>query len=148
MESESVSYCGKYLCSQCAYHRGLFVEAAKRLVELAQRYQSLRLIAGNVKTFAFDDFLKSLEWLASQDTPCKGCRQGGGWSWWPDCPVRTCLADKHLDFCYQCPDFPCNRLLTGPLKERLQQVIDANRQIQEQGLERWAEELKKKYTGE
>lgn len=148
MESEAVSYCGKYLCARCAYHRGLFVEPAKRLVELAQRYQSLRLIAGNIKTFDFDDFLKGLEWLASQDKACKGCKLGGGWSWWPDCPVRTCCAEKQLDFCYLCQDFPCEKLTTGPLKERLLQVIEANRQIQQHGLERWVQELKGKYEGE
>ena len=148
MDEQSISYCGNYLCSRCAYHRGLFVKPAKRLLELTKRYKSLRLIAGLEQSFDFDEFLKGVEWLGSQDQPCKGCRQGGGWSWWPDCPIRICCEERHVEFCYQCQEFPCLLLTTGPLKERLQRFIDANRQIQRRGLKFWTQELKKKYEGE
>ena len=148
MSELPVSYCGNYLCSQCAYHQGVFVEPAKRLLELAKRYQSLRLIAGLEKSFDFDEFIKGLEWLGSHDQPCKGCRQGGGWSWWPDCPIRTCCEKRQVAFCSQCPDFPCKTLTTGPLKERLSRFVEANQQIQQKGLSGWIRELKKKYEGE
>jgi hypothetical protein len=148
MTDHSVSYCGNYLCSQCAYHRGLFVKPAQRLVALAQRYQSLRLIVGLEKPFDFDEFMTGLEWLAAQEQPCKGCRQGGGWSWWPDCPIRTCCVEQQVEFCYQCPEFPCTKLTTGPLKDRLQRFVEANRQIEQKGLQWWIRELEKKYADE
>ena len=148
MKTEAVSFCGNYLCSRCAYHRGVFVEYAKNLYALSQDYKSLRLIAEAAEVFNFDEFLKGLKWLASQTEPCKGCRRGGGWSWWPDCPVRICCTEKQVDLCYQCQEFPCTKLTSGPLKERLQRFIDANHQIQQLGLQAWIVELKKKYSRE
>ena len=146
MKPEAVSFCGTYLCSQCAYHRGTIVQQAQKLYALSQDYKSLKLIAALTKAFDYDEFVKGLEWLASQIEPCKGCRMGGGWSWWPDCPVRICCSEKQVDFCYQCSEFPCTKLTCGPLKERLQRFIDVNRQIQERGLQAWIEELEKKYS--
>ncbi len=148
MDAKSVSYCARYLCSLCGYHRGIFTEPAKRLYNLAQSYKSLRLIAGLDKTFDFDEFMKGLEWLASHEEPCKGCHMGGGWSWWPDCPVRICCAGKGIDFCYHCPEFPCNTLKEEPLKERKQIVIKANQQLRQVGLKKWIQKLKKQYEGE
>ncbi|MFX1563137.1 MAG: DUF3795 domain-containing protein [Promethearchaeota archaeon] len=145
MEGKFVSYCGKYLCSLCGYHRGAFTEPAKHLYNLAKSYKSLRLIAGVNKTFDFDEFMKGLEWLASQEEPCKGCRMGGGWSWWSDCPVRTCCMEKEIEFCYQCSEFPCKTLKKGPLKDRKQQVIEANLQLKKVGIKSWIQHLKKKY---
>ncbi len=148
MKDQPVSYCGNYLCSHCAYHRGAFVAPAKQLWKLAQRYQSLRLIAETQTTFDFDEFMKGLEWLATQEVPCRGCRKGGGWSWWPDCPIRSCCEQQKVEFCYQCSAFPCEKLTEGPLKTRLQRFVNANRQIQERGINFWVEKLKEKYAGE
>ena len=68
-------------------------------------------------TCNFGEFLKGLRWLASQEQACQGCRFGGGWFWWPDCPVRDCCIEKNVDFCYQCNEFPCRKLQEAPDKE-------------------------------
>jgi hypothetical protein len=144
-EHQFVSYCAKYCCALCAYHRGTIVNAAQSLLELVERYGSLRLIAGSSNACSFDEFLRGLRWLASQRTPCEGCRFGGGWSWWPDCPVRECCTQKGVDFCYQCEDFPCQALGTEPLLERKQAIIDANNQIKTLGIEEYSRRLKARY---
>jgi hypothetical protein len=142
MERKYVSYCGNYYCALCAYHTGKLVDAASRLLEIVKRYGSLRLVAEGDENVDFDAFRNGLEWLASKDQACKGCRLGGGWSWWSDCPVRTCCVDKGVEFCYQCTEFPCKTLTEGPLQGYLQRFIDANQHIQQIGLEQW---MKKRF---
>ncbi len=142
MDPEYVAYCGYYYCRLCGYHSGKLVAAAQQLYDEAKGYRSLELIVKSKNAFDFDEFLKGLVWLAHQDHPCKGCRQGGGWSWRPDCPIRTCCIEKGVDFCYQCSAFPCSTLTEGPLQEYMQRFIEANRQIQRIGLKDW---IKQRY---
>jgi hypothetical protein len=144
-EFRHISYCGKYYCAFCDYHKGTIVEAAKNLLVLAERYGSLRLIADANNACDFDEFMKGLGWLASQEQPCKGCRFGGGWSWWGDCPVRGCCIQKGVDFCYQCEEFPCKKLREEPLLKRKKEMIEAANQIKSLGIESYMQRLKKRY---
>lgn len=144
-EYQYISYCGKYCCAFCDYYKGTIVRAAKNLLSFPERYGSLRLIANAHNACNFDEFLRGLRWLASQDKPCKGCRFGGGWSWWSDCPVRDCCIQKGVDFCYQCEGFPCKKLKEEPLLEHKKAMIEANSSIKTMGIESWMQKLKKKY---
>lgn len=144
-EYGDVSYCGKYYWSFCDYHKGAIVEAARNLLAFAERYGSLRLIADANNACDFDEFIKGLKWLASQEQLCKGCRFGGGWSWWGDCPVRDCCIQKGADFCYQCEDFPCKKLRKEPLLKRKKEMIEVNNQIKKLGIESYMQRLKKRY---
>lgn len=144
-EHKYVSCCGMYYCAFCDCHRGTIVEAAKSLLAFAERYGSLKLIANANNACSYDEFLKGLTWLASQDKPCKGCRFGGGWSWWPDCPVRDCCIQKEVDFCFQCKDFPCEKMGEEPLLDRKKAMIQANNQIKDLGIEMWMRLLKSKH---
>ncbi len=144
-EYKYISCCGKYYCALCAYFRGSIVEAAKNLLGYAERIGSLRLIADGSNACNYDEFMKGLRWLASQNKPCKGCRFGGGWSWWPDCPIRDCVHEKGIDFCYQCTGFPCKKLQEEPLLSRKKEAIEANYQIKNIGIENHLKWLKEKY---
>jgi len=144
-EYNYISYCGKYYCAFCDYYKGTIVEAAKKLLAFAKRYGSLKLIANANNSCNFDEFMKGLKWLASQEKPCKGCRFGGGWSWWGGCPVRNCCVQKSVNFCYQCKDFPCKKLKEEPLLERKKAMIDANNKIKNIGIESYMQLLKKRY---
>ncbi len=42
---------------------------------------------------------------------CLGCRGNRTQHWSPDCWILKCCVDeKGLDFCYECEEFPCERL--------------------------------------
>ena len=85
--------------------------------------------------------------------PCSGCRSIKG-----NCPViagtcatYTCVTGRAIDFCYQCPEFPCEKL--NPAADRAN-VLPHNLKvfnlccIQQQGLDRWLEkaaDIKKRY---
>jgi hypothetical protein len=109
---------------------------AKKLLYYVERSGSLRLIVENESACDYDEFVKGLKWLASQDKPCRGCRFGGGWSWWPDCPVRDCVLEKGLDLCCECPSFPCDMLKSNPGVMKFH-CIENLEEIKEKGIEHW-----------
>jgi hypothetical protein len=145
-EHRQISCCGRYHCASCAYHRGDIVEEARDLMVYVDDYQSLGLIAEAQGACDFEEFKRGLRWLASQDEPCRGCRFGGGWSWWPDCPVRDCVMERGLDFCHQCDDFPCTRLKEEPLLGRKKVIVETNEEMRGVDLDDWMEKIKQKYV--
>ena len=62
---------------------------------------------------------------------CSGCRSGQ--CLLKGCPVQACTAEKGVDFCYLCTEFPCDRLDSMPfLKDRW---LAANKHMAETGPE-------------
>ena len=47
---------------------------------------------------------------AAEQGGCPGCSHGGGDA---DCPLRTCAAERGLDGCWQCAEFPCDQGMFG-----------------------------------
>jgi len=140
-----IGCCGMFYCALCKYHTGTMVEAARHLNGFVETSGSIALIMKGSNVCDFDEFAKGLKWLASRDKPCKGCRFGGGWSWWSDCPARDCVLAKGIEFYHQCADFPCRRLREGPLLDYKALIIETNRKIKVIGIERHAQILKEKY---
>jgi hypothetical protein len=52
--------------------------------------------------------------LPKEEARCEGCRNAKGiiafMGGTEPCDVFRCTAEKGIDFCYQCPDFPCDHL--------------------------------------
>jgi hypothetical protein len=74
---------------------------------------------------------------------CLGCRETGCLVITGECATKTCVAEKGVDFCYECGDFPCNRL--HPCAERAETFPQSFKvfnlcRIKKVGLDRWAEE--------
>ena len=42
------------------------------------------------------------------EASCEGCR--GEQSPWPDCPIAPCARSKGVDYCFECDEFPCQRV--------------------------------------
>ncbi|MFX1597454.1 MAG: DUF3795 domain-containing protein [Promethearchaeota archaeon] len=145
-EYKYLSYCGMYHCALCDYRRGTLVKATRNLLAFVEKYDSLRFIANACNAYNFSEFTEGLKWLASQDEPCRGCRFGDGWSWWSDCTVRGCCVEKNIDFCYQCKEFPCKTLMSEPMSDYKETIIEANNQIKIMGVEDGINLLKRKYT--
>ncbi|MFW9915501.1 MAG: DUF3795 domain-containing protein [Candidatus Thorarchaeota archaeon] len=152
-EKQFLSCCGRYYCAYCGYHRGTMAGAAKNLLGFVERSGSIRLIVEYKNACNFDEFMKGLQWLASQENPCSGCRFGGGWSWWPDCPVRLCTKQKEVSFCFECSDFPCEKLQADPSTPEPQwkldskkAIIEANNQIIVLGVNKWIKQVKSRYN--
>jgi hypothetical protein len=47
----------------------------------------------------------------AEDFHCGGCRGPENERWSPDCWIRECcVQNKNLQYCYECSDFPCQKL--------------------------------------
>ena len=75
---------------------------------------------------------------------CRGCRaEEGKMMGWPLCQNYECITQRGLEFCYECPDFPCLKL--APCADRAD-VLPHNQKVynlvlmQKMGLENWIKE--------
>jgi len=127
-ESELVAYCGIY-CRLCDYYTGRIRDSARNLLEIVKSHGELKLFADTDEAFDFENFVKGLEWISDEISPCVGgCRSGGGWG---DCPLRKCCIEKGVKFCYECNDFSCETLKNFPKR------VDELDEIKKIGLESW-----------
>lgn len=127
-ESELVAYCGIY-CRLCDYFTGRIRNSARNLLEITRRHNELKLFADTSKAFDYENFVKGLEWISQEMSPCVGgCRGGGGWG---DCPIRKCCDEKGVRFCCECSEFPCQVL------EKYPKRVEELNGIKKAGLECW-----------
>lgn len=79
----------------------------------------------------------------AEEVVCDGCRKNGGCSFFSGCQTLACVNAKGHDFCYECAEFPCKKLM--PLAEGAQvyphnlKVFNLSK-IKSMGLERFLEE--------
>lgn len=137
---DEVGYCGNY-CRTCYWYNNALMNPAKQLLELIKGHSE---VAGwiNYKGGSSKETIKGLE-ILSKSACAFNCKGGGGWS---GCPVRKCCNAKGIDFCFECPDFPCERnwgeksehadVFTADKIKRLQEM-------KEIGVEEW---IKKQWT--
>ncbi len=110
---EPIAACGLD-CKQCPIFR------ARSEEELAERIAQ-RLSA---------DFVH----ISAKDIGCCGCKGDPEEHWSPQCPIlNCCVVDRALDFCFQCQEFPCDRLLIWKEKnERYQEAFSRLKSMGEQ----------------
>lgn len=96
-----VGYCGIY-CRTCHWYTDAMRKPASQLLDVAKSHFEVAMWVdskgGNSK-----ETLKGLE-ILSKSACTYNCKGGGGWD---GCPVRKCCGSKGLDFCFECPEFPC-----------------------------------------
>ena len=75
---------------------------------------------------------------------CQGCRSDQRAVICPaDCPTLTCSREKGVDFCFECPDFPCEKL--NPAADRADKLphnlkVYHSCRMKKMGLQKWLEE--------
>ena len=81
-----------------------------------------------------------------EQASCRGCRSQNGTiaalGMTEPCSVYRCIEGKQLGFCYECPDFPCDRL--HPYADMASKVPHNTKVfnlclIKRMGLQSWAE---------
>lgn len=84
---------------------------------------------------------------APNEVACKGCRtlKGRNLPTIKTCPTYACVAKHHLDFCYECEYFPCEKL--NPCRSKADKLPHNLKvynlcKTQRVGLERWVQESK------
>jgi hypothetical protein len=121
MDSEDLmTYCGGY-CGQCALFPGFAAlrEAAALTAELIdvhglQNWIPQAWLPEAENKFDFAEFRKGLAFFSDPESffICrKCCQDGGGFS---GCTMRKCCQERGLDVCFDCGDFPCNKMEWHP----------------------------------
>jgi hypothetical protein len=76
---------------------------------------------------------------------CSGCRAGGCTLFPGACATRSCTQERHVEFCSDCSEFPCARLMPvadGATRYPHNLKLYNLCRIRAVGLDRWAEESK------
>lgn len=116
-------------CSRCAdYDGGEIRELSNRLLELLGNYSILaRMKERAIPAFEhYQEFHEVLKEFAGAG--CSGCR-GGSVLCPTVCSARFCHQEKGVDFCFQCPLYPCDRQFSGKLRERWLAINDRMKKI-------------------
>lgn len=133
--------CGLH-CGKCfAFRDGEIHDAAVRLrkylgefAPYAKRFET----ALDPVFSQYPAFAAVLNYLAEAD--CGGCRVEKC-KFYINCKVRACaLEEKGVDFCCECPEFPCDH--TGLDENLYQRHVTINRKIAEIGAEAYFDEIK------
>lgn len=121
MARSPVGSCGLY-CGKCEIYIASMSSDDKRKAALAAK---LSKIKGKK--------------IAAEDVHCWGCWSNNRNCWGKRCEFRKCAADKGIDFCYQCPEFPCNDL--NKFYDTQPQARDNLIQISKKGFDAFVSEM-------
>ena len=135
--------CGIY-CGKCyAYSDGVIQHHSSELLKALGNFEpyAKRLVALLEEPVfgKYPDFKEMLAHFANGG--CKGCRNDDC-KLFKGCKVKECARDKAVEFCFQCPEFPCDH--TGFDENLQERWIDINRRMKKIGVERYFAEIKDK----
>lgn len=140
MKSEDlITYCGVYggTCARWCENT-IFRDFASTFAEWvdAQGYQYW--MPTEVKEFDYTEFRKALDFFSKKDTwlVCWKCCKGGDGR--PDCEIRNCCEERGLDLCFDCSEFPCDRV------EGNAKMIERAKDYKKLGKDEWLRQQGKK----
>ena len=62
------------------------------------------------------------------DHNCQGCKTIRGNVFWGKCELYQCSADKHLEHCGKCAEFPCSMLKEWAKSENPERIDNLSKQ--------------------
>ena len=127
-------------CFTCAgFEEGIIKKHSIALLRLLESFDDYteKISEFEPKFKKYPDFKEILVLFSKAE--CKGCRDGIH-KGIPDCSIPSCVKEKNHDFCFECDEFPCERMNSDPhLGEKW---IKANRRMREIGAEAYFDEIK------
>jgi hypothetical protein len=106
-----ITYCGLH-GGCCARYRGytVFREAAALMADIADAHGFQYWMVEAAREFDYGEFRKGLEFFRRDDAwvVCQTCCKGG--SGGPPSCVRECCREHQVDVCFDCREFPCERV--------------------------------------
>lgn len=118
---ELVPPCGLY-CGVCA-------------VYMAHRDNNLK----------FKERLTGVYGVGIDEIRCEGCLSDEPFFYCRTCAIKTCAAERGLEGCHRCDDFPCETIDRFPLPVGKKVILRAIPYWREHGTEKWIEEEEKRY---
>lgn len=77
---------------------------------------------------------------------CEGCRDPSESHWSPDCEMTSCAKEKRHYYCFECGEFPCEKLerFSRDGVAHHERTVENLKRMRELGLESWIQEQKRK----
>lgn len=77
-----------------------------------------------------------------KELTCHGCKTSVRAVYCARCPIRACAVARGVEFCFQCGDYPCAKLLAFRDDEHPHHsaVLRNLERLREVGLDRWLDE--------
>jgi len=129
---DSITYCGLY-DGTCARWReySAFRDLAAVLAEWVDAQGFQHWMPEAVKEFDYAEFRRALDFISREDTwlVCQRCCKGGDGR--PDCPIRKCCQRRGLDICFDCGEFPCDKVKDDT------RMMERAKEYREFGKEEW-----------
>jgi len=85
----------------------------------------------------YPDFKEVLDYFS--EPQCAGCREETC-KLFKNCKVRDCSQKMKVDFCFECPEFPCNN--TGFDEHLYERSVKINKRLKETGVIEYYREIK------
>ncbi len=78
---------------------------------------------------------------------CKGCGSNLINEWCANCDFRKCVKEKGVEYCFECKDFPCRKLIDFS-KTRPHRTLGLRnlKQLKEMNIEEWLKQQEKRWT--
>jgi hypothetical protein len=85
-------------------------------------------------------------WSIKEST-CRGCRSGKRLPYCEKCKMSACAAQRGLDFCSECEEYPCEDLtrFQSAMPHRIELWNNLDR-IKSVGYEQWLQEVRENYA--
>lgn len=106
------------------------------------------LIADRDDNIKFKEKLATVYNLPVEEIHCDGCLAEGDnvFKYCRVCPIKACAAEKGMDGCHLCEEFPCSHIDEFVMPVGRKVMLRAVPQRREWGDEKWAEEETKRYV--
>jgi hypothetical protein len=128
-------------CEKCfAFRSGKIRENS---IALAESLGNFRMYAGRFAELLDEPVFNTYPYFQLvldyfREVDCKGCRKEHC-KIFKSCKVRECIDNRGVDFCFQCPDFPCRD--TGFDDNLEQRWKENNVKMKETGVEDYYNDL-------
>jgi len=86
-------------------------------------------------------------YLPTLSLECEGCHSGSCYHYCQNCEIKHCTSSKGYNFCGECLDYPCDKLVRFQSnRPHLSELFANQKRIQEAGFETWFQEMIVRYS--
>jgi hypothetical protein len=113
---------------------GLYCEACSWFIATTEDHERLKRLA--VQSH-----------FSEEESKCYGCRSDKRLPYCEKCRMSACAAERGIDFCSECDEYPCNELkrFQSAMPHRIELWVNLER-IKFVGYKQWLKEIRGKYT--
>ena len=75
---------------------------------------------------------------------CSGCRGSLDNHWSPECQFLACIRERKINYCFECEEFPCSRIISfaNDGHEHHKITVENLKSMRIKGLKQWIREQK------